>query len=402
MKKLKNKYVITEYQGRILTALIQNQKAVQLSLEDQERSLLGRIYIGKVKNIVANIAAAFIEIENGIICYYSMADNKHPIITGPAGKHGDKLKEGDELLVQVEKEGVKTKAPVVTSHLNFAGKYSILTYGKPILGISNKITDKKWKTRVKEVLEPMLDGKCGYIVRTNAKTAALEELINECKVLKEKCDTVIQDAGYRMCFSCVWKPVPSYVASIRDIVTQDLAAVITDLPEVHQQINDYMMAAEPKLLEKLCLYDDPLISLTSLYSLRTELERALNERVWLPSGGYLIIQPTEALVVVDVNTGKYLGKKTPRETVMKINMEAAYEIARQLRVRNLSGIVIVDFIDLNQQEDKDALMDAFGRFLKEDPVKVTLVGMTGLNLVELTRKKIKKPLYEQMNSCADC
>ncbi|WP_281352952.1 ribonuclease E/G [Anaerocolumna sedimenticola] len=159
----------------------------------------------------------------------------------------------------------------------------------------------------------------------------------------------------------------------------------------------YLKSYQKEDLPKLKLYEDKLITLGNLYGIRTKLDNALREKVWLKSGGTIIIQPTEALTVIDVNTGKAIsGKKKAQDTFYKINMEAAIEIAKQIRLRNLSGIIIIDFIDMDEQEYKNRLMNELEELFKSDPIKTTLVDMTALNLVEVTRKKVRKPLYEQL------
>ena len=172
--------------------------------------------------------------------------------------------------------------------------------------------------------------------------------------------------------------------------------ILTDQKDAHGRILDYLEHNQPEDKNKLRFYQDPLVSLTNLYSLKNAMEQACQKRVWLKSGGYLVIEPTEAMVVIDVNTGKYSGKKNQADTIRTINLEAAKEICRQLRLRNLSGIIMVDFIDMKEEEDKALLMERLREFAAADPVKTTVVDMTALNLVELTRKKGKKPLWEQL------
>ena len=170
---------------------------------------------------------------------------------------------------------------------------------------------------------------------------------------------------------------------------------ITDCDKLYKQLYQYMEQSQPETLKLLKFYDDPLLPLDKLYSLEEAVEKALSPKVWLKSGGYLVIEYTEALTVIDVNTGKYDGKKTLPETIMKINLEAAEEIGRQLRLRNLSGIIIVDFIDMSLEEDRNKLMKCLNEICARDQVKTTVVDITPLNLVEITRKKIRRPLHEQ-------
>ena len=171
--------------------------------------------------------------------------------------------------------------------------------------------------------------------------------------------------------------------------------ILTDDPEIYGQIKEYLSVYQREDLEKLRLYSDPMVSLGKVYQLEKAMEEALSRHVWLRSGGYLVIDPTESMTVIDVNTGKYTGRKNLHDTIMKINLEAAGEISRQLRLRNLSGIIVVDFIDMESEEDKKLLLKTLSAYCLADPVKTTVVDITKLNLVEITRKKIRRPLYEQ-------
>ena len=186
------------------------------------------------------------------------------------------------------------------------------------------------------------------------------------------------------------------MASLRDSPGGRLEAILTDQADFYEELKRYLYLHQQEDLEKLSFYQDPLLSLSALYGLDKAVEEALGKRVWLKSGGYLVIEPTEAMVVIDVNTGKYSGKKTLQETIFKINLEAAQEIARQIRLRNLSGIIIVDFIDMEPGENRELLLKALSEAAAADPVKTTVVGMTKLNLVEMTRKKVRRPLHEQV------
>ena len=171
--------------------------------------------------------------------------------------------------------------------------------------------------------------------------------------------------------------------------------ILTDDRELFEQMTEYFQENQPEDTAKLRFYEDRLLPMEKLYSLDCHLKEALGERVWLKSGGYLVIQPTEALTVIDVNTGKFDGNKNQQDTFLKINLEAAREIAREIRLRNLSGIIVVDFINMDAAENRKLLMEEFASWLKRDPIKTTLVDMTALELVEVTRKKLRKPLLDQ-------
>jgi len=402
---MENKLVITKQENNIISAFFEGKDMVQVSLNtSKESSILGNIYLGKVKNIIKNINAAFVEIEDGRMCYYSMAENRYPIMTKDQDYCEEeaklievKVKTGDELLVQVAKEDVKTKAPVVNSNINFTGKYVALTYGKTTIGVSAKIIDEKERHRLKKIAKQFEHKEYGFIIRTNAAFMPEEKIVNEMKKLKEDYENIRKFGIHKSRFSCVYKTPPNYICDIRDGYAENVDEFITDDKELYTNIKEYLQQYQAEDLSKLRFYEDPILSLTNLYGINDKLGTALRPLVWLKSGGTLVIQPTEALTVIDVNTGKAVaGKKKVQETFLKINREAAKEIAKQIRLRNLSGIIIIDFIDMDEQKDNNLLMEELESYLKKDSVKTTLVDMTALGLVEVTRKKVRKPLHEQI------
>lgn len=384
----------------IITAQFENDKLAQLDCDDtHNKSLLGNIYVGKVKNIVSNIQAAFIEIEKGFECYYSLEDNKNPIFV--TAKKNDKINIGDELVVQVAKENMKTKQPVLTSNINMTGKYVVVTSGDKKIGISNKL-DVKNRDRMKELLAGYKKEPVGIIARTNAKNATDEQIISEVEKLKSELEELKQNALHRTCYSVLWNSPDNYINILRGLYEESLEQIITDDEEIYKNVKEFLIDNGMQPDQYLIFYKDSLLPLYKLKSLETEMKQALQERVWLKSGAYLVIQPTEAFTVIDVNTGKFSGKKQLQDTFLKINLEAAKEIARQLRVRNISGIVVVDFIDMENSTFKKQLMQEFEEYLKKDPVTAHLVGMSKLNLVELTRKKVRKSLREQVAKPCRC
>lgn len=393
---MSNQLVIVKHNTKVLSCLLEDKNLVQIHASDLEAGLVtGDVYIGKVKNIVKNINAAFVEIAKGVMCYYSLEDNGTPIFVNQ--KKNDKVVIGDEIIVQIEKEGVKTKAPVVTSKISFTGKYAVISYGNTKLGISNKITDDDVKKRLKHLLQEYKNEEVGFVMRTNAAEASEEDIRKELDVLIKRYQMIREYGVHKSCFSVLYKSPANYLCDIRDGYDTEIEQIITDDPELYEEIKEYIRENQEQDLGKLTFYEDKMLSLKCLYSIDTKLEKAMQERVWLKSGGYLVIQPTEALVVIDVNTGKAIaGKRKAEDTFFKINKEAAVEIAKQLRLRNLSGIIIIDFIDVKNQEYKDELMALLRTLLKKDPIRTVVVDMTPLNLVEVTRKKVRKPLHEQL------
>lgn len=400
-----NKLVITKKDNIIISALFEGKDMVQVSLNSSdEEEILGNIYLGKVKNIIKNINAAFIEIEGGRMCYYSLGENLYPIMANE-GEYKEenssltevKVKEGDELIVQVVKEDIKTKAPVVSSNLNFTGKYVALTYGKPMVGVSSKITDEKERKRLKDIAKQFQTKEYGFIIRTNAASISEEKLTQEIRMLIAEYENIRRYGIHRSRFSLIYRTPPNYICDLRDSYTDNVDEFITDDAELYSNMKEYLESYQPEDLEKLRFYQDNLISLANLYGVYDKLSEAVRPMVWLKSGGSLVIQPTEALTVIDVNTGKAVsGKKKVQETFLKVNLEAAKEIARQIRLRNLSGIIIIDFIDMELQKNKELLLEELKDYFRKDPIKTTLVDMTALGLVEITRKKVRKPLHEQV------
>lgn len=395
---MKRKILIEKTEGQIRTFFLENDEIVEIHCapadeESAGRHLLGNIYVGKVKNIVPNIGAAFVEIESGVNCYYDMKDAEHAVFTHKIGKKP--LCIGDELVVQISKEAVKTKAPTVTGNISFTGRYAVLTHGNTRIGVSSKIP-KKVREEYKERLRQFQNDKFGIIVRTNAKDAPFQDVLDEISRLKAEYEKIMSAAPTRVCFSCLRSAPPSYISDLKNVYMEGMEEIIVGDPELYTRIQAFFAAEIPEKEDLLRLYDDSAFPLGKLYSTQTAIEKALREKVWLRNGGYLVIQPTEALTVIDVNSGKSAGKGKNEEGILKINLEAARETARQIRLRNLSGIIIIDFINLESEENVGLLLKEFRMRLAGDPIQTTLVDITPLNLVEVTRKKVHRPLYEQI------
>lgn len=393
--------LITRHGEKIVSSLFEENTMIQVHVEQaKSTSLLGNVYVGKVKNIVKNINAAFVEIADGQMCYLALNETRTPIFCN--AKKNDKICIGDELLVQVSKDAIKTKNPSVTTKLQFAGKYVVLTHGDTRISISSKIKENEDRQRLQKMVKDAVGQEkgCGMIVRTNALMAEETLVETEMKALLSVYQEILQTGRYKSSFSQLYQAPTGYLCDIRDGYEEKIERILTDDEEIYQQIEQYLSKYQPQDLKKLEKYEDNMITLNQLYGVETKIEKAMQERVWLKSGGYLVIQPTEALTVVDVNTGKAIaGKKVAQKHFLKINLEAAVEIARQIRLRNLSGILIIDFIDIEQKEAKKELIDLLEKEIQKDPIKTVFVDMTKLNLVELTRKKVRKPLHEQWKDC---
>ncbi|MGN0515315.1 MAG: ribonuclease E/G [Lachnospiraceae bacterium] len=391
--------VITVYNDKILSSVYEDGKMVEVSLENEKSSsYVGNIYVGRVENVVKNINAAFVEFSRGVKGYYSLEDNKNHIFLNK--KNNDKVCQGDLMLVQVVRDAVKTKPPTLSCNIEFTGKYIALKKNGTGISISSKITGVKLKKAIKKSLSSFASEEYGIIARTNCESLydddifSDEELLNETRNIIEEYNRILQIAPTRTAFSLLNERQPDFISTVLNARVDELSEIVTDNIDVYNSIK---ALGDESIDEKIKLYDDKLLPLNKLYSIDTQISDALKERIWLKSGAYLVLQPTEALTVIDVNTGKCVQSKNNREEIFfKVNQEAAIEIAKQLRLRNYSGIILIDFIDMKEPSHNTELLELLSGLVLKDPVKTTVVDITRLGLVELTRKKIKKPLFEQL------
>ena len=396
MKDQKKGRLLITKKNQITFSLLLNAKgsATQINLDGgKSESLIGNIYIGRVDNIVKNINAAFIEYAPGMMGYYRLDSEMSPVFTNPGRRPGP-VRKGDQMIVQIAKDAIKSKEPVLTSEINLTGKYVVLTVGQTGIHFSNKFKNPELKKILQDQYDESSYENIGFIVRTNAMFAQPEQIFEEMDFYNDLW-LMLKDCGlYNNCLSQIYQAPPSYMVNIRDGYDNLMEEIITDDKEIYQNIRSYLEKYQPDDVEKLRFYDNPNLSLHAMFNLDRQILEALQKRVWLKSGGFIVIEPTEALVSIDVNTGKYISEKNAEDEYLKVNLEAAAEIARQMLLRNLSGIIIVDFINMRSDAYKKMLLDYLKSQLQFDPVKTNIVEMTKLNLVEITRKKIRKPLYE--------
>lgn len=398
------KYLITRMDGRIYSFLMSGQDAVEIHCDAaHDEYVIGNIYVGRIKNIAKNIGAAFVEIAQDMVCHLALDDIKHPIYT----KKGTSAlpQTGDELLVQIAREGMKTKRPSVTTNLSLHGKYVLLTTGTDRDAVSSKL-DRAEKQRLLSLAEEFscqaaAGGVRSWLFRTNAGGASVGLLQRDMELLNREYEALMEKARYRTCYSCLYRMPAAYLLRLSNLYDSEAERILTDEADLHEEILAYLTASQPEDVRKLVFYQDDLLPMKKLYSLERQLAEALQERVWLKSGGYLVIQPTEALTVIDVNTGKFEGGRKREAAFLKVNCEAAVEIAHQLRLRNISGIIIIDFINLEEEESRKKLLATLEAELKRDPIRTTLVDMTRLSLVEVTRQKKEKPLAECIRAGGD-
>ena len=383
-------FVFTEWNKKKLGILFEDGKAMEIRCYEAD-SILGNVYRARVSNLSPNINAAFVDIKKGESCYLSMDDY-----------HGEKLKVGDLVTVQVVRDKIKTKRYAVTTDISLQGDYAVTTLFAPV-GVSSKITDSARKKELKTLMQNLLiaeqdaqfylaEGNVaeierikkltfGGIIRTQAEHAEDAAITREIEGQARLLYSIMKKSEYATQYTCLYHTEVEYIKDIRRMHALQDVEIVTDIPEVTEAISE------------IPLYTDEY-TLTLRYSLASLLERTLSKRAYLKSGAYLVIEPTEAMTVIDVNSGKSIKGKNAEEQFLKINIEAAKEIARQLRLRNISGIVMIDFINMKEESHNHELMKNLAEYVRTDPVRTTVVDMTKLGLVELTRQKGKRALHE--------
>ena len=399
---MKAEYIITNYNSIPTTFLLEDGRLVK-ACPLYSDSILGNVYTAKVVNIVKSINAAFLDVGTGDYLYYSLAENEGKNIFL---RHGntDKVCMGDEILVQISRDPVKSKKGVASADIVIKGDYVVINRTTEI-GVSGKIADADEKDRLKKavssVVEKYKDINAGLIVRTSAEHATEKEVAAEAEKLLTELREIITKADHLSVKQLVYRSERSYIDEIKDIIIRqkyDDFEIITDIEEIFDALNAYIkendigtgLDSEKQVYLKL--FSDNMTDPTNVYNLKSKLEKGMAKTIHLKSGGSIVVEPTEAMTVIDVNTGKAIRGKQTEKTFLKINIEAATEIARILRLRNISGIVMIDFINMKEQDSLNTLVQHFKSEIAKDEVKVNYVDMTALGLVELTRKKTKRPL----------
>jgi ribonuclease G len=385
---------------KIFSVLVDEKKIIQVHVEPDSRgevARVGDIYVGKVRNVVKNINAAFVEFCEGQMGYLSLAEKVSPLHTGARPFQENRVLIGDEIIVQIKREASKTKPPTLTGALNLTGRYGVLTLGGTDCRVSKKINQKEKKEQLQKIFEEYRCEGYGFIARTNCENVSVEILREEIKHLVQRYEDIVTYGIHRTFFSKLESAPSVFFSDIRDGYDTHIQKIIAGDETLYEIIREYLTSQIPEELPKLELWKEDHGKPDAVYNITKTVERAMMPKVWLKNGAYLVIQPTEALVSIDVNTGKAISKKKEvQKTFYRVNREAAKEIAYQLRLRNLSGIILVDFIDMISPEDNAALLELLRQEVKKDPVQTTVVDMTKLGLVEITRKKIKKSLFEMM------
>ncbi len=388
-----NRILIDSSVHHVNIGIVENGELVEYIVENkQNKSIVGNIYVGRVEAVLAGMQSAFVNIGQQKNAYYYYGNKRAE--TNKPNENSKKPKVGDSVLVQVQKDAVGTKGAVVTDDISFAGKFVVLLPdGAGEIGISKKIEQKQQKNRIEKCIQNILPKGYSIIVRTNGEQKTEYEFQQEIDVLFQRAEKIKQQYAYLKPPALLYEYGNAVLKQLRDCYTSHIDEIV---------VNDKYIFDEISKEYQNVILSQKKDTLFAEYFVERQAQKALEKKVWLKSGGFIVIEQTEACVVIDVNTGKYTGKKNLEKTILKTNLEAAEEIAKQMRLRNLSGIIIIDFIDMAEEEYKQELTKAMKQYVKKDHIKTAVIGMTELGLMQLTRKKTRPSLQQMMTTVCKC
>jgi len=412
MDGMKKEIVADVGNDEVRVGILEDGKLVEYFVERSAKGpLAGNIYKGKVANVLPGMQAAFVDIglEKNAFLY---AGDVNPESLGSFDEHHDEweeklpiqemLKPGQEILVQVVKEPIGTKGARVSTNITLAGRYLVLMPRIDYVGISRRIENEEERARLKALAEELRPSGMGVIVRTAAENIGEDDLKAEMDYLKTLWEDIKRKGLYSPAPRLVYRDMDLVERIVRDVFTPEVTRFYINKKEAYERVVAIVSAMAPGLEDKVTLHHSGA-DIFQYFDIPAEIEKALQRKVWLKSGGYIVIDRTEALTAIDVNTGKFTGNKDLEDTVLKTNLEAAREIARQIRLRDIGGIIIIDFIDMNSQEHKKMVLDALEAELKKDRTRTHILGITSLGLVEMTRKKVRQSLDEVLERvCPYC
>ncbi len=395
--------VVRDKDGRIQIGVLEDGLLVEHYVaQSQGGSLIGNVYLGKVQNVLPSMEAAFVDIGKGrnAVLYSGEVDWEAAETGNQPRRIELALKSGDQVLVQVTKDPVGQKGARLTSQVSLPGRFLVYVPGGNMSGISRKLPESE-RQRLKQILKTALPEDAGVIVRTAAEGASEEQLIHDVERLKSQWETISEKAKGKAPALLHSEP-DLLVKIIRDVFNEDFQSLVVSGETAMATIKDYLESVAPDLVERLSAYtlEEDVFD---FYRLGDQIAKALERKVYLPSGGSLVIDRTEAMTVVDVNTGKFIGSGgNLEETVTKNNLEAAEELVRQLRLRDIGGIVVVDFIDMIQESNQEMVRRRLLECLSRDRTKNQVSEITSLGLVQMTRKKIGVGLLETFGETCEC
>jgi ribonuclease E len=367
-----------------------------------DRSIAGNVYLGRVQNVLPGMEASFVDVgeaRNGVLYAGEV---------GMAGDEGEEvprietvLKPGQAILVQVTKDPMRSKGARLTALVSIAGRHLVLVPDADSIGVSRRLPDRE-RQRLRDIASELKPPGHGLIVRTAAEGASRPDVERDLQRLLRVWEDISAKAARSKAPSLIYEEPELELRVIRDLFNRDIARCIVDDRELESVLRAYIRQTTPDLDHRLELYEAKL-PIFEEHRVLEQIRKSLDRRVWLPSGGHIVIDRTEAMTVIDVNTGKFVGKSTLEETVFKTNVEAAVEVARQLRLRDIGGIIVIDFIDMEILENRDEVIKTFRRELDKDRTRTQVFDISQLGLVQMTRKNVSTGIVEAFSDpCPTC
>ncbi len=408
MSILMDKKIIVNCDNRATrVALLEKGKLVEMDIERPlQHRVVGNLYKGTVANVLPGMQAAFVDIglEKNAFLYvddiFTDWDDESP---PPARSPIEKLlKAGEEIMVQVIKEPYGSKGARVTGQITIPGRYLVLVPGADYIGVSRRIESQVERDRLRKEVEKLKPEDLGLIVRTVAEGVESKVMEQDLQFLVQLWNRISSRFEQKAAPAILYQDLSLTCRIARDLFVEEFSSFLIDNEHEYDKVREIVEYISPHLVSKVKYYKekDPIFE---RYGVDVELEKALARQVWLKSGGYLVFDEAEALTVVDVNTGRYIGRRNLADTILKTNLEAAEEIARQVRLRDIGGIIIVDFIDMSIEEHRRKVIDKLNSVIKNDRTKTYVLGLTNLGLVEMTRKKVRQDLSEYLQQpCPYC
>jgi ribonuclease E len=397
--------VITEHGERDQIAVLEDRDLVQhFVTRVGARSMVGNVYLGRVQNVLPGMEAAFVDVGRGrnAVLYAGEVNYSPEDLEGTPPRIEQVLKGGQAVLVQVTKDPMGGKGARLTAQISMPGRYLVLVPNSDVFGISRRLPDSE-RRRLRAIVKEATPERHGLIVRTAAEGATEEAIAADLARLVAEWESIEKRSRRSKAPTLLYEEPELTVRVVRDLFNdEEFRELVTDSPRVYETVRSYLGEVAPDVAEKVAIHDGRL-PVFEEYHVVEQIHKALDRKVWLPSGGYLIIERTEALTVIDVNTGKSVGKTSLEETVVGTNVEAAREVARQLRLRDIGGIIIIDFIDMLLERNKKKVVDTLKEALAHDKTRSQVFEIGPLGLLEVTRKRVSGGLLESFSeTCPQC
>ncbi len=402
---MKRQIVINAVGHETRVAILEDGQLVELMHDRPEaQRIVGDMYMGRVEAVLPGIQAAFVDIGTEKSAFLHASDVATPEADDDERRPiQDLLSRGDEILVQVTKEPIGTKGPRCTSEVSLPGRFLVYIPLGDHVGVSRKIDDEEERDRLRELARELIgDGPGGVIVRTVGEELNRETFGNELESLRSTWKKIQRRARSSKAPSRVYQAAELTSGLIRDLFGENIDSLVTDSPEQAHEIRSYLGQVNPELVDRVEVHDGELPIFDEM-GIEDEILQAFHRKVTLPSGGHIIIESTEALVAVDVNTGGYTGKKDPEETILRTNLDASREIARQLRLRDIGGIIVCDFIDMESKSNRNRVLHEMKSHVGRDRARTKVFGISELGLLEMSRQRVRPSLYQAMTEpCPAC